>query len=360
MKSAWSEEEVDWIEQHPRGSYEDFCALFPGRTYDAWRLKRQGVKRSSHLVPMITPQGQVVGDQLLVVPPDGEDLEEYFAQLEQAVQTKHHLSFVQKETSFTPPDEHLPIAVVFTGDWHIGASGVDYDALRSNLEAIAATEGAYAIGMGDFVEGVNANIKAKSALYSGAENNTGLQEDWVALRAGICKGKWLAFMSGNHDEWLYSAAGKNRIDEIAGELQAPYFSQGGGIVRIWLGTNEYVIGVRHTTSGSSRLNTSNAQRRMFDDYPEWDNLHVAVVGHHHYNDMHVQSRKGYRCVYLRAGTFKTHDSYARDNGFTPELGTPLVILLPDQHKVLPYRGDDFEEGMAHFRWLRQEYKERAP
>lgn len=359
MPITWSPEELDWLERHPDGTYDDFARVFPGRTYHGFRIKRQDVKRIPQPVPMITPQGQVVGDQFLVPPPDDTDLEDYFSQLEHTVQAKHRLSFVQRETEFIPPDQTKPIAITFTGDWHIGASGVDYAALRDHLETVAEVDGLYVIGMGDFVEGVNANIKARSALYSGAENDTGLQEDWVMLRAGLAKGKWLAFMSGNHDEWLYSAAGKGRMDELAADLQAPYFSQGGGVVRVWLGDQQYVIGIRHNTAGNSRLNTTNAQRRMFDDFPEWDNLDVIAVAHHHYNDLHVQSRKGGRCVYLRCGTFKTHDSYARDNGFTPELGTPLVVLLPDKKKVLAFRGDDFAEGLECYLALRRQYEERG-
>ena len=39
----------------------------------------------------------------------------------------------------------------------------------------------------------------------------------------------------------------------------------------------------------------------------------------------------------------------------PELGVPLVILLPDKEHVLAYRGDDLEHGLARLAQLREQY-----
>ena len=60
-------------------------------------------------------------------------------------------------------------------------------------------------------------------------------------------------------------------------------------------------------------------------------------------------------MYLRSGTYKTIDGYARDHGYLPEWGVPLTILLPDEDRVIAFRGDDFLEGVRYFRWLRERY-----
>jgi hypothetical protein len=97
---------------------------------------------------------------------------------------------------------------------------------------------------------------------------------------------------------------------------------------------------------------------MVDGWLAWDTLHVACLAHFHFNDMHIAPRHGGRCIYLRCGTFKIHDPYAKGGGFMPEMGCPLVILLPDKEKVLGYRGDDLEDGLARLAQLREQYAER--
>ncbi len=126
-----------------------------------------------------------------------------------------------------------------------------------------------------------------------------------------------------------------------------------------VGGQEYRLGVRHNAPGNSRLNTTNAQRRLFDDWPRWDNCHVLCVGHFHFNDCQTVSRKGGRVVYLRSGTYKLHDAYAKAGGFAPEYGVPLAILLPDEERVLAFRGDDLAFGLDYFQHLRQRYVEEA-
>lgn len=287
--------------------------------------------------------------------PSDEEYEEFFGLIEQAGAARLLLSPTQESTEFLADDERLPVAIAFTGDWHCGASGVRYDWLRRDLELIRDTPGLYAVGMGDWLEGVLTTTKAASALYSGLFNDGGSQEVYVLKRSSICKGKWLAVLSGNHDEWIYRAAGITRMDQLAGELDAPHFSQGGGTIFATVGGQRYVIGVRHNVTGNSRLNTTNAQRRAFDDWPEWENCDLICVAHLHYNDLHIQPRRGGRCVYLRSGTYKVADGYARDHGFTPEWGVPLAILLPDRKRIIAWRGDDFLDALSYFGWLRAEY-----
>ena len=324
--------------------------LVPGETYTNFRL-RQASEIMVREMMTAAPAAPVTVKER----PTDEEYESCFGLLEQAGAARLSLSPTQESTEFTAPDDGLPVAIAYTGDWHCGASGVRYDLLRRDLDLIRDTDGLWAVGMGDWLEGVNIGTKAASALYSGLFNDGGFQEVYVVKRAEALRGKWLAILSGNHDEWIYRAAGITRMDQFATQLGAPHFSQGGGTIFASVGMQRYVLGVRHNVAGNSRLNTTNAQRRAFDDWPEWENCHAICVAHLHYNDLHVQPRRGARCVYLRSGTYKTVDGYARDNGFSPEWGVPLTILLPDQHRIIAWRGDDFLEGLRYFRWLREEY-----
>jgi len=68
--------------------------------------------------------------------PTPEMWEAYFAALESANDARAGLSMEQETTTFVAPDDGLPIGVLFTGDWHCGAGGVQYDHLRRDMEML--------------------------------------------------------------------------------------------------------------------------------------------------------------------------------------------------------------------------------
>lgn len=345
--------EDEFLLKHPHRSFQALrqrveVALDGRETYTQFRVRQarelEAAREAAARAPVTVKER-----------PSDEEYEAFFQLLEAADAAKGALSPTQESTEFTAPEPGMPVAFAYTGDWHCGAGGVRYDLLRRDLEVIRETDGLYAVGMGDWLEGVNVTTKAASALYSGLFNDGGFQEVYVVTRAKVLRGKWVAILSGNHDEWIYRAAGITRMDQFAAELDAPHFSQGGGTVFVNVGGQRYTVGVRHNAQGNSQLNTTNAQRRAFDSWPEWDNCHAIVLAHLHFNDLHIQPRRGRRCVYLRSGTYKTVDGYARDHGYVPEWGVPLTIFLPDEERVIAFRGDDFLEGVRYFRWLRERY-----
>ena len=352
------------------GQYEDYAEFaaaseamgYPARTVKGVRMKRDemlGPVRTRYreaLRAMTEPDGAVVGHQTVTLPATPEEWEDYFASLADADEQGRTLGTTQPSTDWHAPDDDLPVGVLFSGDWHGGAKGVLYRQLDRDLDILRQTPGLYGIMMGDAHEGVSIHSKAAPALYGGLFNSGDEQEMWVRLRLKRAMPKWLAILSGNHDEWVYKHAGITRMPKMAAELEVPHFGEGGGTVFAHVGNYRYALGVQHNHAGNSRLNTSNSQRRMFDDWPSWENLHVATIAHFHYCDLHTQSRKGGRCIYLRCGTYKVHDAYAKAGGFTPEYGVPLVVLLPDIEKAIPFRGDDFEYGLKFLAMIREEYR----
>lgn len=360
-----SDARAAYILEHP-DDFEGFSLRFSDATRDAWRSKRTrlraaGLLEGISLREMTLPASvEVLGAQTVVDDATDEDYEELFRLLERVDELKETLSPTQDSTEFHAPNDGLPVGVCFTGDWHLGASGVDSVRLLNDLERIGSTPGVYAVGMGDYIEGVGIQNKAASALYSGLLNSGNLQEIYAVLRMRKAQGKWLALISGNHDEWLARSSGLSRVDRLAQQLgthgqRPPHFCQGGGTIFAHVGEQRYVIAVTHNAKGNSRLNTSNAGRRSFDEWPVWDNCDVICCGHLHYNDLHTQTRKGQRCVYLRSGTAKIRDGYAADNGFKPEYGIPLAVLYPDRRWVLPFRGDDLDAGLRFLAAERERY-----
>lgn len=372
--ATWSAEAEAWLLANPEATYEacQAAGVCRDKNYQAYHSKRRRLlgslneMRSQRLHE--AQQAQAVGRMVAQADrnlgmDDGstaEDFRRFFTLIKEADALKQDLSPTEEAVDFHAPDDGLPIGIAFTGDWHIGASGVLYDRLEADLKTIGATEGLYPLGMGDYCEGVTLTVKAASALFSGAFNQPELQ-DWLVREYAIfCDGQWVAWVAGNHDEMLARVTGMTRSDKTARYLGAPYFCQGGGTVFTHVGGQRYVVAVTHNAKGNSRLNTSNAQRRTYDEWPQWENCDVICCGHLHYNDLHIQSRKGSRCVYLRSGTAKVRDGYAADHGFKPEYGIPVAIFYPDEHRVLAFRGDDFAAALRFLAAERARYAARHP
>lgn len=349
---TYTAEQERYIERWPL-DYEGYNARWPTARH-AWRCKR------NRLVGPQQGMGEVFkepsGSVPVLLPATEEEQWQHIRDAERAARSAHILSTTQKSTEWIAPERGLPIALVGTGDWHLGHPGVDTEALDAFLHCVAATPGLYPIGMGDYFEGVTFYDKAKGSLYApGSYSSPEVQEMSVRLRANILRGQWVAFLAGNHDEMPARHTGITRTDKIAADLGCPHFGEGGGTIFATVGEQRYTVGVRHQFGGKA----ANVLRRMIDEWPEWERLHVAMIGHLHFNEVQRVSRNGGRCWGLRCGTYKLRDEYAERCGFRVELGTPMVILLPDEERVLAFAGDDFDLGLLTLAHLREEYAARV-
>jgi hypothetical protein len=341
----------------PKFTFAGYAQRFPddARTGEAIaraRRHRIGGRGREHTVDVEQEDGGYLAIQSLST---DEDWMAYIRNAENTAAEAHALKAIQRQTEWTAPPGNLPVGIVFTGDWHLGSAGVDSAALDSSLATIRKTPGLYAVGMGDYEEGVTVYEKARSSLYTGAYNNPEAQKMAVRLRAKQLRGRWLAWLEGNHDGMRARHTGEAPFPQtLARELGCPHFGEGGGTIYAHVGSQRYAIGVRHHFGSKA----ASVPRRMMDEWPEWERLHVAVLGHLHFNEVQRVSRNGGRCWGLRCGTFKINDEYADRNGFRPELGTPMVILLPDVERVLAFAGDDFDLGVESLATLRDQYKYR--
>jgi hypothetical protein len=343
------EQEAD-IRANPT-DYEGYVFRHGPIKRSVWRNKRNRLVGPQQGIAEVfkEPSGSVP----LLLPATREEQWDYLYKAEDTARTALSLSTTQQQTEWTAPDGGLPIGLVGTGDWHLGARGTDYRALDASLCLIRDTPGLYPIGMGDYIEGTTFYDKPRGSLYTGAYNSPGEQDMSLRRRAELLIGQWVAFIAGNHDEMRGRHTGETYIDKIAADLGCPHFGEGGGTIYATVGSQRYAIGVRHHFGGKA----ASVPRRMADEWPEWDRLHVAMLAHLHFNEVQRWSRNGGRCWGLRCGTFKLRDEYADKNGFRPEMGTPMVILLPDVEKVYAFAGDDFALGLATLSALRQQYSE---
>jgi hypothetical protein len=346
--AAYSDEEKAYLAS-PDFSVEGWRQRFPERDIARETLRRKHrfyASRLRDMTPTPLPDGgSLTIDETATI----TTWREYLQQAERAARDGRVIRRKQQSTFWEAPG-NLPVGVVFTGDWHLGAEGVDYDALDAFLLTALTTGGLYAVGMGDYIEGVSPFDKAKGTLFVDAYSDPQAQVKSVSLRASVLKGRWLAWLDGNHDQMMARHVGFAASSVVAEELGAPHFGEGGGTITAAIGDQIYTLAVRHHFGGKS----ANVPRRMLDEWPEWDRPHVAVMAHLHFNEIQRVSRNGGRAWGLRCGTFKLHDEYAARNGFRPEIGCPMVILMPGEERVLAFAGDDLDIGLETLARLRQE------
>jgi hypothetical protein len=339
---TWDAEEV--ADTH-RLDWPSFSAKYDDRTFDAYRIKRGRTReRVVDLVGGATVTLQTV--------PAADEWETLWSALEHVGETRGDLDVSQESTDVTIEDDK-PIGVCFLGDIHAGSAGVDYARLREDLETIRDTDGLYVCGLGDYLDNFKPQAKSGTGLYHSLFASPEEQLAYVATRLRIAKGKWLCLCQGNHDAFDGRWAGIDRLPALAADLDTPYFTERGGTVKVTIGGVRYTIIVKHNYAGKSQINKGNSQRRMMTEWPwEWDNADVACLAHLHEPYMQTQYSKGRVVTMFRTGTYKLHDSWAESGGYRPSYGVPLVVLYSDEHKVVPFHGAHFREGVTHLRTAR--------
>jgi len=337
------------------------------------RNRRQRLKEMGHPVPVWgsgrnvkrnaddpdpPPPSPVLPD-IELDPPETDDealWDEYF-ELREASILKYLEIVAQddKRVLWTSPDD-LPIGVCLCSDQHYGGF-IRIDLLKRDIGLIANTEGLYAIGGGDWMDNFKPVGKTGTGMYTAADPNPGHQYRRMVRLLKPTAGKWLVVMAGNHDDgWDMRSAGIARVPDLAKELGAPYASEAGCTLHLTVGWQRYVFYAKHTWRSSSGLNKGNAARNMWNDWPwSWENADVICLSHLHENHMETPTRHGRDVVYLRSGSYKLADGYAETHGYRPEWGVPMVILFPDRRKIIPFKGQDFLEGIATLQMWRERY-----
>lgn len=259
-----------------------------------------------------------------------------------------------------------PCGLLWTADWHVGSQWCDYIRLRTDLEEIGAWRREHGLDAlhlahgGDGWDGYLTGNAARSGLYETTETRVDRQE---LLFLGLAKlaGSWDFLLYGCHPSWTLTQAGRDSLAPLAKELLA--VDGGFGMeVEVTVGAQQYRLVLRHKARGESSLNTTNVQRRMDDDFgcgPAGERADVVALAHLHNTDLQKRTKAGRRVVYLRAGSYKGGTIYDRGIGATlhkdtADFGNPLVIFLPEEHRIIPFAGDDWREGLALLSMLRDD------
>ncbi len=230
-----------------------------------------------------------------------------------------------------------PVYLVFTGDWHLGAPGTDYDLFERDLEALVRLknrlgESLVVVGMGDYVDGyTSSGIKVEhDQVLSPWEQRSAAKKALELIKPDLV-------LIGDHDFWLSGGEeGYNWLHDWAMETGMPY-AEWGGEIEVWTGKKVWRLLVRHRYKGSvSGLDHLRPHKAL---YAEAGPADAVVLAHFHtrtgiYQVSPIRRKEGSYWA-IQTGTYKLQDTYGRKVSSSPAEYCVPAIKLTDQ-KLTPY------------------------
>lgn len=285
------------------------------------------------------------------------DAEELYRSAMEECERKEATSLAQTHLTVNRSSEVLPVGVCFWSDWQVGTSGVMMRQLLEDAETIRDAEGLYTFLMGDLIQNLNM-VKHPSSLHECVLPDPRDQQNaarWIMDIANQ-RAKIEGLVDGNHEGNSKKAAGFCLGEAWSKELKVPYLWHGAKVT-YRVGKVDYILGLRHKFRNESGINTTNVQRTIHQQL--WPDADVVVLGHRHYNDLQQITKPLKTTAWLRAGSYQKWDEFGQSAGhYKGAWGIPLVILYPDERKVVPIYGENFHTGLEILQDVRDRYRKK--
>lgn len=262
--------------------------------------------------PLHSPEPEAPPEQVIVFP-DKKTYEvnwrRNFERIIEASRAVEAAEFVQEEGTYRVPitDPRVRYAVGLNfSDAHIGSYTTDHELLLSLIDTLQKIPNSFLVDTGDtFDNGIWGGLQFEQILPPYMQAFT--VEDMMRELGD----RYAACVIGNHSEWLFTAAGQKPEMIFARAMKGPIFP-GMGLLHLEAGNQKYDWAMAHNYWGKSKKNIFNVCVNLRNtEYPDAD---VFSVGHEHvwgYGEEMVDGRK---VLYLRPGTGKIRDRYARMHG----------------------------------------------
>lgn len=234
---------------------------------------------------------------------------------------------VQSEGKYNVPLDHpeIPFAVGFVfSDAHIGSYATDHDLIRDLFETVLATPNSFLVDAGDtFDNGIWGSLAYENVLPPYMQAFT--VKDIIRELGD----KYAACVVGNHPEWMFGGGVKPEF-MFAESMKGPVFP-GMGLLHLTAGKQNYDWALAHTYWGKSKKNIFNVCVNLRqNEYPDAD---IFTIGHEHIWGHMKEKVDGKDRLYLRPGTAKLNDRYARIHGIAKRgQAMGLAVVLGTEEK----------------------------
>jgi hypothetical protein len=146
------------------------------------------------------------------------------------------------------------------------------------------------------------------------------------------------------------AADFDLTEYLAKHGEAAYLGSG-GIIYLTIGKVTYKIMMRHKYKFNNADNPAATVKKMFEKCGGFD---VGVVSHNHVACMEESVKEGLdgtlKRLFIRAGTYKTHDRYGKQAGFSEgDISVPVVLFNPVTRDIRGFQS--LEEGIQYLSYL---------
>lgn len=265
----------------------------------------------------------------------------------------------KRRESITRTKEHaeikiqsdMPIGIVLTSDWHIGAEGMDRDTFRRHMKGILDEPNAFMAVLSNTIDGY---------IWPGGMlgESVHIPEQIEVMKAFVSrfKEKMLCAVGSRCHDWTKERGGVSpqEVAFLESIDNGMPFMPNGGLMDIDLNGIKYRFGLMHKSRYNSSLNVTNPNKRMLD--LRWPSADVVAIAHHHTAAIEHTTRwegEDKRDVLLvRTGTYKVGDSYSESEGYGQgQIGSSIVLLDHREKRLYPFF--NLEDGLAYLKNLRE-------
>lgn len=250
----------------------------------------------------------------------------------------------QEEAIVHPDLEYpdLPMLLAIITDAHIFGVGTDHELLQKHLDLVINQPNVRMLDCGDAVDmGIWGDLVFEQVLPPYMQGFT--MRDLVRELGD----KMIAVLGGNHDNWM-KACGTEFYDAFLRDIECPIMPAG-GMIHLEVGKQTYDIAAKHTHWGRSKLNATNAPKRLIQwGYPEAD---CAILGHSHQASMEQFYMGGKNRLAVVGGNYKLNDQWSKRRGINdnPERGGLGILFYPNERKMIPFL--QMEDGVEYLNTL---------
>lgn len=223
--------------------------------------------------------------------------------------------------------------VAFVADNHAGSVGGRYSLLLEKFQLMRRIPRLYVVNGGDTIDNFLPSKHPEGAFEMICPPH--VQKLIIEKLFGILRGRWIAMVKGDHENFSWLADDFDFCQYIAERMECANLGFG-GFINIKLGTQTYRIGIRHRFRFNSSFNLTHTVKRMREQLGDFD---IGVVAHNHRAAVEHMNFPDKDRVFIRPGAFKMADNYAKKLGFLDDSRTcviPAVKLWANQRKIKAY------------------------